>query len=234
MPSTPPGLPAESIEHLIFTIRGQRVMLDADLARLYGVPTRRFNEAFQRNHDRFPVDFAFRLTGRELAGLKSSFAPPRSPTADGRQAGMNRSQNATGSALVAMAQRPRENRSQFVTGSQKHRDPRFLPWAFTEHGAIMAANVLNSPRAVQMSVYVIRAFVRMRTALGSSRELARKLAALEQELKARLDVHEAAIVEILQRVMDLFDPPDLPEPKVREIGFHARPGETHSAPGPGR
>jgi hypothetical protein len=229
MQSTAAGLPAEVIEHLIFTIRGQRVILDADLARLYGVATRRFNQAFQRNHDRFPVDFAFRLTGRELAGLKSSFATPRSPMADGYQAGMNRSQIAIGSALVTVTQGLRENRSQFVTGSQKHRDPRFLPWAFTGHGAIMAANVLNSPRAVQMSVYVIRAFVRMRTALGSSRELARKLAALEKELKARLDVHEAAIVDILQRVMDLFDPPALPEPKHREIGFHAPPPEAERA-----
>jgi hypothetical protein len=118
-----------------------------------------------------------------------------------------------------------------VTGFQKHRDPRFPPFAFTEHGAIMAANVVSSPRAIQMSVYVIRAFVRMRMALGSSRELARKLAVLERELKARLDVHEAAIVDILQRMMNLFDPPALPEPKRREIGFHARPQESERANG---
>ncbi|MDD2765881.1 MAG: hypothetical protein PHE83_18110 [Opitutaceae bacterium] len=120
-------------------------------------------------------------------------------------------------------------RSQIATASR--RNLRFRPYAFTEHGAIMAANVLHSPRAVQMSVYVVRAFVRMRTALGSSREFATKLAALEKELKARLDVHEAAIVDILQRVMNLFDPPVLPEPKHREIGFHVRPLETERPKG---
>jgi hypothetical protein len=94
------------------------------------------------------------------------------------------------------------------------------PYAYTEHGAIMAANVLNSLRAVQMSVFVVRAFLRMRALLGDKRELARQLAALEQELKQRLDVHEAAIVTILQRVMDLIDPPNLPPgPAKPKIGF---------------
>jgi hypothetical protein len=116
----------------------------------------------------------------------------------------------------------RSNRSQIVTGSQKHRDPRFLPYAFTEHGAIMAANVLNSMRAVQMSVFVVRAFVKMRGVFADTRDLARKLAALEKELKGRLDVHEATIVTILQRVMDVLDPsPASPPPKRRRIGFRA-------------
>ena len=87
---------------------------------------------------------------------------------------------------------------------------RTLPYAFTEHGAIMAANVLNSARAAQMSVFVVRAFVKMRSLLTDTHELARKLAALEQELKARLDVHEAAIVEFLQRIMKILDPPPPP------------------------
>jgi hypothetical protein len=110
------------------------------------------------------------------------------------------------------------DRSQIVTGFQKHRDPRFPPYAFTEHGDIMAANVLNSSRAVQMSLFVVRAFVKMRRAFSDTRELARKLAALEKELKSRLDTHEVAIVEVLRRVMDIFDPPPQPEPK--RIGFH--------------
>jgi hypothetical protein len=94
---------------------------------------------------------------------------------------------------------------------------------FTEHGAIMAANVLNSPRAVQMSVFVVRAFIKMRSALTDTRELARKLAALESELKSRLDVHEAAIVEVLQRVMQILDPPAAPAaPPPPEIGFHVK------------
>ena len=98
-----------------------------------------------------------------------------------------------------------------------------LPWAFTEHGAIMAANVLNSPQAAQMSVFVVRAFVKMRAALTDTRELARKLAAVEAELKSRLDVHEAAIVDVLQRIMKILDPsPPPPEPPPPEIGFHVK------------
>ena len=112
----------------------------------------------------------------------------------------------------------RRSRSQSVI-LKRGMNIKYLPYAFTEHGAIMAANVLNSPRAVQMSVFVVRAFVRMRAALGDTRELARKLAALERELKGGLDVHESAIVDILQRMMDILDPPPLPRPRQREIGF---------------
>jgi hypothetical protein len=179
------------LDHLIYEIRGQKVMLDADLADIYGVPTKRLNEQVKRNRDRFPSEFAFQLTREEFTNLKSQFAAST-------------------------------NRSQFATGSQKHRDPRFLPWVFTEHGAIMAANVLNSPQAVQMSVFVVRAFLKMRVALSDNREQARKLAALEKELKDRLDVHEAAIVTILQRVMDIIDPPALPEPPKKDIGFRVK------------
>ncbi len=100
---------------------------------------------------------------------------------------------------------------------------KYLPYAFTEHGAIMAANVLNSPRAVNMSVFVVRAFVKMRSAFGDSRELARKLVLLEQELKIRLNIHEAAIVDVLQRIMKILDPPPPPPgPPIPEIGFHVK------------
>jgi hypothetical protein len=110
-------------------------------------------------------------------------------------------------------------RSQIVTASK--RNVRHRPLAFTEHGAVMAANILNSPAAVQMSVFVIRAFIRMRATLTDTRELARKLASLERELKARLDTQESAIVDVLQHVMSLLDPPSTPEPPAREMGFHA-------------
>ena len=100
-----------------------------------------------------------------------------------------------------------------------------MPYVFTEHGAVMAANILNSKRAAQMSVFVVRAFVKMRSVLSDTRELAGKLAALEKELKERLDVHEAAIVTILQRVMDIIDPPALPEPPKKQIGFQACPSK---------
>lgn len=173
---------SNDLSHLIHTIRGQKVILDADLARIYGVPTKRLNEQVKRNRQKFPPDFLFKLTAAEVKEL---------------------------------------NRSQIATGSQKHRDPRFAPHAFTEHGAIMAANVLNSPRADQMSVYVVRAFLKMRSLLTEHRELARQLAELEKKLTKRLDVHEVAIVDVLHRIMRLLDPPSVPEPKRRQIGFHA-------------
>jgi hypothetical protein len=178
-------------------IRGQKVILDSDLARLYGVPTKVFNQAIKRNRDRFPEDFMFRLTISEIPDLLRS-----------------RSQ------FVTLKQ-GHNNRSQIVTGFQKHRDPRYLPYAFTEHGAIMAANVLNSPSAVQMSVFVVRAFMRMRTVLSGHKELMSELVALEKKLAERLDVHEVAIVDILQRMMELLDPP-VPEasPPKSKIGFH--------------
>lgn len=175
-------LQVDQIGSLIRTIRGQKVMLDSDLAMLYGVETRILNQAVKRNINRFPPDFLFQLTQNEAVAL---------------------------------------NRSQFVMGSQKHRDPRLRPYAFTENGSIMAANVLNSPQAVRMSVFVVRAFVQMRDLLGSTKELAKQLADLEKKLTARLDKHEAAIVEVLRRVMDILDPPPPPpEPPRREIGFH--------------
>jgi hypothetical protein len=175
-------VPHASLDRLIYEIRGQKVMLDSDLARLYGVPTFRLNEAVKRNRERFPEDFMFQLSRDEFANLIS----------------------------------------QIAISSSGHGGRRKLPWAFTEHGAIMAANVLNSPRAVQMSVFVVRAFLKMRAALSDNRDLARKLAALEKELKERLDVHEAAIVTILQRVMDIIDPPALPEPPKKQIGFQVK------------
>lgn len=195
-------IPTDQIERAIFFIRGQKVILDGDLARIYGVPTKRLNEQVKRNRKRFPDDFAFQLTGAEFANLKSQFATSSQQRLDSHADYLNR--------------------SQIATGSQKHRDPRFLPYAFTEHGVIMAANVLNSRRAVQMSVFVVRAFVKMRSVLTDTRDLARKLAALEKELKRRLDIHETTIVTILQRVMDILDPPSTSLPsKPRRIGYRA-------------
>jgi hypothetical protein len=176
------------IEQLIVTIRGQRVILASDLARIYGVETRGLNQAVKRNREKFPADFMFQITREEAQALSRL-------------------------------------RSQTVI-LKRGQHLKLLPYAFTEHGAIMAANVLNSLPAVQMSVFVVRAFVRMRAALGNTQELARKLAALERELKGRLNLHESAIVGILQRMMDILDPPPLPRPGRRAIGFRveeARP-----------
>ena len=109
--------------------------------------------------------------------------------------------------------------SQIAMSNKKRGGRRTLPYAFTEHGAIMAANVLNSKRAVQMSVFVVRAFITMRKTLSTNKELLETLRLLEKKLTKRLDVHESAIVGVLQRVMDIIDPPPEPEPKRRPIGF---------------
>jgi hypothetical protein len=178
-----------NITSVIRTIRGQKVLLDSDLALIYGVSTKALNQAIKRNIKRFPPDFIFQLTREESDSLRSQFVTLKS-------------------------------------GRGQHR--KFLPYAFTEHGAIMAANVLNSPEAVRMSVFVVRAFVQMRDLLGSTKELAKQLAALEKKLTARLDGHESAIVEVLQRLMNILDPPPPPpEPETpkRRIGFHVDPEE---------
>jgi hypothetical protein len=161
------------------------------LAEIYGVTTKRLNEQIKRNRERFPSDFMFRLTAAEAQAVQVS-----------------RSQSAT------------LNRSQIATGSQKHRDPRYLPYAFTEHGAVMAANVLNSERAVAMSVYVVRAFVKLREVLASTDELAKKLEHLERKLTSRQNLHEKAILRLFAQMKDLLRPaPPQPEPKRRRIGF---------------
>src|SRR5204863_318856 len=148
----------QKIAPLIHEIRGERIILDADLARIYGVTTKRLNEQVRRNADRFPDDFAFQLSKEETANLMSQNATssPASLT--------NRSQVATGLNVSA------RSRSQFAT-LKRGQNIKYLPHAFTEHGAIMAANVLNSKEAVRMSVFVVRAFVKLREVFGTHKEL---------------------------------------------------------------
>src|SRR6266581_2540402 len=179
MPKSSNKLTADQLGRFIYEIRGRRVMLDSDLAVLYGVPTKRLNEQYRRNRKRFPEDFAFQLTTEEAESLRSQIAT-----------------------------------------SSSHGGRRYRPYAFTEYGALQAANILNSARAVQMSIFVVRAFAKMREALRGTPELARKLAELEKKLTARLDVHEAAIVQVLREVMQVLNPPTDPEPPRRRIGFH--------------
>jgi hypothetical protein len=171
-------VPVEDISRAILVLRGQRVILDADLAAIYAVSTGRLNEAVKRNAERFPEDFMFRLSAAEHAALISQIATSK-PARGGR---------------------------------------RKLPWAFTEHGAIQAANVLNSSRAIAMGVYVVRAFVRMRELLSSNQELARQFAQLEARLDKKLTEHDAAIAAILSAIRELMNPP---APKRRPIGFTA-------------
>ncbi|HTD68643.1 MAG TPA: ORF6N domain-containing protein [Candidatus Limnocylindria bacterium] len=159
----------------IHFIRGQRVMLDSDLAIIYGVTTKRLNEQFRRNRHRFPSDFAFQLAKDEFQDL----------------------------------------RSQIATSSYGGR--RYRPFVFTEHGAIMVASVLNSARAVEMSVFVVRAFVQMREVLMGNRRLAAKLA----ELEKRVGGHDEVIADLITAIRRLLETPAEEKPK-REIGFHMR------------
>ena len=167
----------EDITRAILVLRGRRVLLDAELAGLYGVTTRRLNEQVRRNRKRFPVDFLLELTTEEFANLKSRFA----------------------------------------TSSWGGRRKR--PLAFTEHGAIQAATILNSPGAVEMSVHVVRAFVKLREVLSSNRELARRFEQLESHLDSKLTEHDEAIAAILSAIRELMRPRDQPR---RGIGFTAK------------
>lgn len=179
------------LEPLIVRVRGQRVILDADLARLYGVTTKRFNEAFKRNRSRFPEDFAFRLTAVEQANLRSQFATSRLQDID----------------FIYK----NDNWSQIVTGS--HGGKRYLPWVFTEHGALMAANILRSAHAVQMSVFVIRAFVRLREQVAANTAIIKRLAEIDKSLLQ----HDTALRDIYQKLLPLLQP--APASRKRRIGF---------------
>jgi hypothetical protein len=173
---TPPNRKIDNVERAIYLIRGQRVMLDSDLAAIYGTSTMRLNEQFRRNRKRFPDDFAFVLTREEFACLISQ---------------------------IAISKKGRGGR-------------RKLPIAFTEHGAIMLASVLNSSVAVQASVRVVRAFVRLREMVSANAQLATKLA----ELERRLDSHDEAIVDLFATLRRLLEPAE--PTRKREIGFHVR------------
>ena len=183
--STPSLLPLETITHRILMLRGQKVLLDADLAALYDVPTKRFNEQVKRNLERFPADFMFQLTEEEWASLRSQIATLK-------------------------------------PGRGQHR--KYMPYAFTEHGAIMAATILNSPRATEVSVYVVRAFVRLREALASNAELAKRLDDLEQSTEALAMQHDtfarntrAQLKQVFDAIRELMTPPE--SQKKRPIGF---------------
>lgn len=184
----------EPLDPLIFVVRDQRVILDNDLARLYGVPTKALNQALKRNADRFPVDFAFQLSRLELVNLKSQIV-----TSSGG--------NTTKYHVH------RERWSQFVTTSQQYRRAEFRPWVFTEHGALMAANILRTERAVQMSIFVTRAFVRLREQVAANAAILKRLAEIDRTLLQ----HDAALRDVYRKLQPLLAPPA--EPAKRRIGF---------------
>jgi ORF6N domain len=172
------------ISERIVLIRGQRVLLDEDLAALYGVPTKRFNEAVKRNQAKFPDDFCFELNAEEYAALRSQFATLK-------------------------------------TGRGQHR--KYLPRAFTEHGALMAATILNTPRAVQVSLFVVRAFIRLRELALTHQDLAKRLNELEAKtehqalkLDSFANVTRKQLNEVFEALRQLTTPPDPPK---RPIGF---------------
>jgi hypothetical protein len=177
-------------EPLICEIRGHRVVLDADLARLYKVSTKRFNEAFKRNRGRFPADFAFHLTTAEFDRLRSRLAVTIPHASD---------------SLGHMW-------SQFATTSRRRYGHR--PWVFTEHGALMAANIVRSEHAVQMSVFVVRAFVRLREQVSANTAILKRLAEIDRTLLE----HDSALRDVYQKLLPLLQPPA--DPPKRRIGFH--------------
>jgi phage regulator Rha-like protein len=163
---------AKRIESAILLLRGQKVILDSDLAQLYGVEVRQLNQQVKRNNRRFPIDFRFQLSSKELKIL----------------------------------------RSQNVISSEAHGGRRYRPHVFTEHGAIMAATVLNSDRAIEISVFVVLAFVRMRQAMATNRQIAAKLLELEQHLQT----HDSNIQDLMNALRGLMAPR---RRNPRRIGF---------------
>ena len=177
----------------ILTIRDQKVVLDVDLARIYGVTTKRLNEQLRRNRKRFPDDFAFQLTADEFESLRSQVATLDKGTSGSE---LKRSQTAT-----------------LKPGRGQHR--KYRPWAFTEHGALQAANILRSERAIAMSVYVIRAFIELRERVAANAAILKRLAEIDKTLLQ----HNSALRDIYEKLLPLLSPP--PEPPRGQIGFLA-------------
>ena len=178
-------VPHEVVENKIFMIRGHKVMLDKDLAMLYGVPTKRLNEQVRRNMNRFPEDFMFQLSSEELQSLRSQLAT------------LNEHIDA-----------------QRVMTSSRGKHAKYMPCVFTEQGVAMLSSVLNSERAVQVNIIIMRAFVKLREILSTHKELAHKL----KELEGKIEKHDSEIQAIFDAIRQLMAPPPVP-PKPR-IGFH--------------
>ncbi len=175
MTRSPKELASEKrILKTIIGIRGEKVILDSDLAGLYGVETRRLNEQVRRNLEKFPEDFMFQLTKEEFENLKSQFATSRLGWGGRRK----------------------------------------LPLVYTEHGALQAANVLNSERANKMSVFIIRAFIRLREMALTNEKLSQKIA----ELETRVSHHDQVLIDLIREIRKLIDTPK-PREKKRAIGF---------------
>lgn len=203
--SPQPDPAVEPLTTVIYVLREQRVILDADLARIYGVATFRFNEAFKRNRHRFPADFAFQLTAGEFAVLRASMTSAQ---------GAENSSHSAMSSWLPVAGGGEGMSSQFAGRSSLRRGAAYRPWAFTEHGALMAANILHSERATQMAVYVVRAFVQMREHLAANASVLKRLAEIDKTLLE----HDSALRDVYRKLLPLLQPPS--EPPKRRIGFN--------------
>jgi len=193
-------LKPENVAQLVFFMRGEKVMFDADLAMLYGVEVRSLNQAVARNRKRFPADFAFQLTDDELAALRSQFVISKSPT----------------------SQASSRLRSQIVTSNTGRGGRRYLPYAFTEQGVAMLSSVLRSARAVEVNIAIMRTFVQLRRLMDSNRDLARKIESLEKKYDEQFSAVFAAIKELISQP----EPPPtqnrvLPVLRSRRFACHA-------------
>ena len=186
-------IPVSRVVQAIRVLRGEKVLLDSDLALLYGVETRVLNQAVKRNADRFPSDFMFQLNDEEMEQVSQFVIPLR--------------EGSVGNALL--------DSSQIVMSSRKHRGKRYRHYAFTEQGVAMLSSVLNSQRAVRVNIAIMRAFVKLRQMIDTNRELAHKFS----ELERRVGKHDEEIAAILEAIRQLMAPP---EKARREIGFHVR------------
>lgn len=183
-------------DSLIYTIRGDKVMLDEDLARIYGVDTRTLNQAVKRNLDRFPKDFMFQLTEKEYENLRSQFVISSSEDQN------LRSPNATSKSNL---------KSQSVTSSSGYGGRRYMPYVFTEHGTVMLASVLNSPKAVHASIQVVKAFVRLRELIANNKALSKRL----DELEDGYDKKFAVVFDAIRRLMA----PPVKDGERKRVGY---------------
>jgi ORF6N domain len=182
----PNTLPISSgfIERRIYTIRGQQVMIDSDLAELYQVLAKRLNEAVKRNQSRFPKDFMFQLTAEELQNLRSQ---------------------------IMTSKKDSPMRSQFATGSK--RNTRFLPYAFTEYGVVMLSSVLNSHRAIQMNITIVRAFIQLREMLEQYKNFSKQIA----KIKGTQDLHTQVLLKVVKNLKIISTPKN-----TNAIGFRIK------------
>ena len=202
----------EVIAPMVHWLRHEKILLDSDLAELYGVPTKVLNQAVKRNADRFPADFMFQLTAEEMDALKCQTGISNSEAGS-----QNSSQIVTSSPsksqIVTLKDSDQNLKSQIVTSSLAHGGRRKLPYAFTEQGVAMLSSVLRSQRAVEVNIAIMRTFVQLRRLMDSNRDLAQKIGEMEDKYDGQFRI-------VFDAIRQLISPPSKP---ARELGFHTIP-----------